>query len=125
MAYSDTSKPTWHASSAPAPPATPDSPSTTSETANDHDGVLLPNPAGIPPTPRTTRFPRQIGEIQPARPRPTQGVKEPTEGPLSNLTARRSKQTPTPRGDLKSQAKGFLAELDHQLVLLESGAGGY
>src|SRR6266480_7285462 len=41
MAYSDTSKPTWHASSAPAPPATPDSPSTTSETANDHDGVLV------------------------------------------------------------------------------------
>src|SRR6266480_6236447 len=43
MAYSEASKPTWHASSAPAPPATPDSPSTTSETTEDHDGVLIVN----------------------------------------------------------------------------------
>src|SRR5262249_39529938 len=57
-------------------------PSLAPQAGTRHDLQPLPDPAGIPPTPRTAGFPRQLAEIQPARPRAPQGLKEQAEGPL-------------------------------------------
>src|SRR5262249_59815174 len=69
------------------------------QTRTRHGPESLPHPAGISPTPRTTRLPRPVAEIQPARTRPTQGVKEPAEGPCPpHRKGTKTDTNPTRRG---------------------------
>jgi hypothetical protein len=55
----------------------------------------LPDPAGIPPTPHEARHAREVGDIQPARPRPAQEIEEPAEGPPPPPADRKTAKTDT------------------------------